>query len=804
MDGRRAPIPWLAIALLSGTALAYEVLLTRIFALIHWHHLAATIISLALLGYGASGSFLSLLQGRLQQRFATLFVLNALLFAISMMASLGAAGRIALDPLAFAWELGQWGKLATIFLLMAIPFFAVANCIGLALWRYRAEVHRIYAVDLAGAGLGPPLLIGLLTQLAPGRVLTVLVALAALAAVLAAWTLGWRRSALALLALGALAWPSLPSERLAQPAPYKDLARALTVQGAEVDAELSGPHGVVTVVRNDHVPIRQAPGLPLLPKALPPEQRALFIDGDRAGTLVRFDGAQAPAYLRELGSAWPYAVLASPRVLVLDAGGGEGVLQALAHRAAAVHAVEWRSELLTLMGTRLNDFSGDLLRHPAVQWHPATARAFLARTRQRFDLIRINAPGDRAGLGAQRAHYGLTVEAFVAALAHLAPGGVITVSTDTRQPPRASLRLAATAIAALNRAGSVQPARHLAALRSWRQFTLLASRDPLSAEQIAALRAFAVERGFDPVWLPGMERDEANRFHRLATPVFHDGVRALLGARADDFVSGYPFRIDPASDERPFAMHFVRAAELPEWWRMAAGRGLGQIEWGVVAAMATLGVAVLAGGALILLPLLLSRRLRTAASGPRWRVPLYFGLVGLAFLPIEIVCLQRFTLVLGSPTQAVALVLASFLVFAAAGARYSRGWSGARIAAGLRIAVTAIVAMLALHLLLMPTLLPAIGALPPPMHAIACLALLAPLAFAMGMPFPLGLARLGADARVLLPWAWGANGCASVIGAAAAPLLAMALGFGGVLLAAAALYLLALILLPAAGPITSE
>ena len=39
-------------------------------------------------------------------------------------------------------------------LLLAVPFFAVANCIGLALWRYRDRVHQVYAVDLAGAGVG--------------------------------------------------------------------------------------------------------------------------------------------------------------------------------------------------------------------------------------------------------------------------------------------------------------------------------------------------------------------------------------------------------------------------------------------------------------------------------------------------------------------------------------------------------------------------------------------------------------------------------------------------------------------------
>jgi hypothetical protein len=67
-------------------------------------------------------------------------------------------------------------------------------------------------------------------------------------------------------------------------------------------------------------------------------------------------------------------------------------------------------------------------------------------------------------------------------------------------------------------------------------------------------------------------------------------------------------------------------------------------------------------------------------------------------------------------------------------------------------------------------------------------ALIAPLAFFMGMPFPLGLARVDpADAR-LLAWAWGINGCASVVGAVLATLLAIHVGFTAVVLAALVLY----------------
>ncbi|MCG6936292.1 MAG: hypothetical protein LJE73_10405, partial [Proteobacteria bacterium] len=73
--------PRLSIALISAGALAYEVLLMRLFSVIQWYHFAYMIISLALLGYGASGTFLSLARDRLLPRFTPVYLINLLLFA---------------------------------------------------------------------------------------------------------------------------------------------------------------------------------------------------------------------------------------------------------------------------------------------------------------------------------------------------------------------------------------------------------------------------------------------------------------------------------------------------------------------------------------------------------------------------------------------------------------------------------------------------------------------------------------------------------------------------------------------------
>ena len=63
----------LTVAMVSAAALGFEVLLVRLFAIVHWHHFAFMVISLALLGYGASGTALFLLRDRMVANFERWF-----------------------------------------------------------------------------------------------------------------------------------------------------------------------------------------------------------------------------------------------------------------------------------------------------------------------------------------------------------------------------------------------------------------------------------------------------------------------------------------------------------------------------------------------------------------------------------------------------------------------------------------------------------------------------------------------------------------------------------------------------------
>ena len=106
-----------------------------------------------------------------------------------------------------------------------------------------------------------------------------------------------------------------------------------------------------------------------------------------------------------------------------------------------------------------------------------------------------------------------------------------------------------------------------------------------------------------------------------------------------------------------------------------------------------------------------------------------------------------------------------------------------------------------LYLVLLPWLFAELAALGMAARIAVSIALIAPLAFCMGMPLPLAMSSLARHAPSYVPWAWGINGCASVISAVLATLLAMSLGFSAVVLLAVLIYVVALVALPLPVPV---
>lgn len=790
----------LALALVSAAALAYEILLTRLFSIVQWHHFAYMMISVALLGYGAAGTFVTVFRRRLDERFAGVFAASAALFGITAVASFLLAERVPFNALEFLWDPRQPGWLALIYLLLFVPFFFAALCVCLVFTRFAARAARVYSYDILGAAAGCLGIVLLLYVLPPALALGCIGATGLLAAALALRVERPRRRApaAALLATALLLpWLMSGAAGTLRMSPYKELSQTLEVMGARVLAQRSGPLGLLTVVESPQVPLRHAPGLSLGAPVGPPEQLALFTDGEGMSAIQRFDGRrESLAWLDYLDTAAAYHLLARPRVLVLGAGTGTDVWLARYHGASAVTAVELNPDVVRLVQEDFGDFSGRPFTQPGVRLAIGEARGFVAGDDDAYDLIQIaliDAFGaSSAGLYALSESYLYTVESLQAYLARLAPGGYLSITRWVSLPPRDTLKLLGMAALALEQQGVADPGARIALLRSWRTATVLIRNGEFDAADIARLKQFCRERSFDLDWYPGVSAAETNRYNRLDQPWFHDGAAALLGPGRRAFIERYKFDIGPATDDRPYFFHFFRWRTLPELLRLKGQGGLPLLEWGYPVLVATLAQAIVASAVLILAPLArLRRRERAAAQRRAWPATAgYFGAIGVAFMFVEIAFIQKFILFLSHPLYAIAVVLFAFLLSAGLGSRYSERLVFPARARAVSVAwpVLAIAAIALVYAGLLPRLLPALAAWPDAARIAVTLALIFPLGFAMGMPFPLGMSRLAAADEPLVPWAWGLNACASVVSAVLATLLAIHLGFSVVLLLAVALY----------------
>jgi len=682
-----------------------------------------------------------------------------------------------------------------------VPFFFAACCVGLALACRANAIHRIYFFDLCGAGIGAILIIALLFVLEPQTALLVLAVLPLVSSILLP---GFRYRAVTLAhllwfaTLGtavATGWPALKISE------YKGLMQSLQVIDSRAISETSGPLGLVTVVDSPTVPIRHAPGLSFNTRHIPPEQLAVFTDADAMSTITRFDGdLGALAYLGDVTSALPYQLLDAPTVLVLGAGAGGDVLLALYHGASHVDAVELNPQMAALVTEAHAEFAGRVYEDRRVNLHIDEARGFVARTDATYDLIHIGLldsfGASGAGVQALNESYVYTVEALLAYLDDLRPGGLIAITRWIKLPPRDSLKLLATAIEALERRAIEDPGSRLAMVRSWNTSTLLVRNGKFSSQDIDVIREFSRTRSFDVAWHPGIQKSEVNRFNVLDEAFLFEGAAALLGDNADDYVDRYKFHVGPATDDQPYFFHFFRWRSLPEVMRLREAGGAGLIEWGYLILVATLLQAAVIGLVLILLPL--SRRSSALPRGIAGRYGAYFFLLGLAFLFIEMSFIQKFILFLSHPLYSVAVVLSGFLVFAGIGSAYS-----ARVAQHARargrspvfVAVIAIAILAIVYILVLPPLFRALAGLPDVVKVMISISLIAPLAFFMGMPFPLGLKDVAGIAPDFVAWAWGLNGFASVLSAVSATILAIEFGFTVVILAALVCYLLAAVLI---------
>jgi hypothetical protein len=792
---RVTPVVLGGVAATAASGLIFEIALTRVFAVTQFYHFAFLTISMALLGFGASGSALTAFP-RLgvggPRRWAWLAGFQGL----ATVTAYGVSNSLPFDSFAIAWDRAQIAYLAVYYLTLAVPFFFGGLIVAVLLTGggqpEPVSSHLVYGASLAGAGLGCVVaVVGL--DLLGGEGTIALAAAVAMAAAVGFATLvvprrGLRAGATVATVILLAMSVAVPGPLEMNMSPYKDLAGALRFPDATVVATVWDRGTRIDLVHSDG--IRSLPGLSFTYSGAPPAQDGVTFDGDDLSPIPRL-APEAAEFAPHLLTALPWLLRPGADSLILEPRGGLDVLVALAGGAKKVVAVEPHGAVIDVITAERASVYDD----SRVEVVVSDSRTFVERTGAEFDVIdlALTSPYRPVTSGAYSLaeDYSLTVEAFVSYLDRLEPNGILMVARWVQTPPSEATRLLGIAAAALRR-GDRDPVAAVVVLRNYSNAVLLVQPDGWSAVDLVAVQDFAATRRFDIVTMPGLDPTATNRFSVIPDERYSVLAAELLTAvDPQPMYAGYEFDISPPTDDHPFFGHYFKwnqtadvLGSLGRTWQPFGGAGY-------LVLVAFLVLATLSAVVLIVAPLAVRRRARGDGSavpaGLRWWTVGYFGLLGLAFLLMEIPLVQLYILLVGDPTTAFAVVLFAVLMASGVGSMVSPrvSWrAGAVLLTGTAVAYPFLIRGLTTVALPAPLLVRVM------VGAVA----ITPLGFLMGIMFPRGIAYLERRAPHLVPWAWGINGTVSVISAVTAALLALAFGFSFVLAMGAVGYGLAALL----------
>ncbi len=453
--------------------------------------------------------------------------------------------------------------------------------------------------------------------------------------------------------------------------------------------------------------------------------------------------------------------------------------------------------------------------HSAPTGHASAPRlgsplALAARAAKPYSIIDISPEFLDQG---QANKYVLTAEGIARLLHALEPGGLLSLPMGIGELPVYALKAAATVRAGLVLSGAADPARQILVVRSAFTARIIASPSPFTQAEVDALRSFAAERSFDTPYFPGIEPASVEVFNDLPPVSFESATSDFIAggeplpardALMDDLVAFLRdgktdsssfrfFNLAPSTQDRPFFHEILRLERIPNV--LARLELLPRQEVGYLVNVAVLAQSALFALIVFLLPLAKRRGLGGLPAKNVLAGFGYFLCLGLGFLFVEIVLIERFTFFLNDPAQAFALVLSAMLIASGLGSAFSARFVP-RPRAGIRLACGVTASLAAALGLLLPRLLDAALAWPDPAKAALAVAIAAPLGFFMGMPFPLALSTYRGAASPFIPWAWSVNGALSVVATPLATLLAISFGYATVFGASLGLYALAALLAP--------
>jgi spermidine synthase/MFS family permease len=804
---------YLGIFFSSTSILLFELSLTRVFSILQWNYLAFMIISIAFLGYGASGTFLSVfssLQKRAEGKnlFKYLLIFSSI-FSLSTLLSTRIILKVPFDLYRLAMDKYQWLYMAIYYLAIALPFFFAGICISLSISKLPEKVNKIYFCDLVGASVGCITFLILANYLSMSNLLIIPPLLSFFASFLFSLKLQDKKSLIYIAGIFLFMVLFSYAENFYSFAvnPYKSLFSLLRYPHSRIIERWENSFARLEVVESEGV--KYAPGLSLNFSGEIPDQLGLLTDGDGLSAITRFEGVDNLEALKKIefsdyiSSALGFHLVGDKenqgKILIIGPGGGLDVLGGIYNKVDEIWGIEMNPNLKILMQNNFADYSGNIYNRENIKILTGEGRSVLLGLEEKFDLIQISLIGSSntasGGFYSISENYLYTIEGFRDFFQHLSKEGKLSITRWLKFPPREVVRLVSIGLEALRQIGVERPENHLAVIRSWATSTFILSKEEIKEEEIEIIKDFCDKRKFDLVYFPGIREEETNRNHVLEQSYYYQEIIQLVNSfkegKLKNFYDSYFFNVSAVSDNQPYFFYTLKWQNIPKIIKSTAN-WQPLIEWGNLIIFATFLQGIIFSLIFIFLPLSFKK---SSLIKSKVRIPflLYFASLGLGYMLLEISFIQKFILYLTNPSYSTSIIIFSFLFFSGLGSYYSKKIEKNYIN-NLKIIIFTLCAILVLYQFILSLIFNTTLHYSLLVRILITLGIISPLGFLMGMPFPLGIRLVNSreQGKGLIPWLWATNNFCSIVASVSSVIIALYFGFKVVALLAAFIYLLGL------------
>lgn len=746
------------------------------------------VISVGLLGFGASGTVIAVYREKILPEAdrvipAALF-LSGIFSALVLFLSNNIFGMF--DSFLLFIDSEQILLLVITYFIFFLPFFFGALAIGTIFIKYIDQIGKLYFYNLVGSGFGGITAIILMWNFLPNEIPVIL----SLISIGSGFLLlpKEKKNILAVIGIIGLVISNYfllnPTEL--NVSEYKSISKTLNLPKGKVELIKSSPHGLLSVVSADA--IRYAPGLSLKYQEDIKIEKVIFNNGDWCGPLNKKVKPNEEHFLNSTTQALPYQLSKPKNVLVLKSNTGVNISHALNHNVNEVIAVDPNAALVDLLKTTLARDSDSLFFDPRVTVMPIEPRAFLSGGTDKFDLIIlpiVESFGGTSGLFAVQEEYLLTFESLAKMWERLSDDGMISLSTWLDYPVKSPLKILSTLVEMLEANSIKEKEMHIIAVRSWGIITFVLLKNKLTQDKIEKAKIFCNEQLFDILILKNELQIERNRFNILQDTSLFASVDSILFGNRENFYWSYSFKVKAPSDDKPYFSNFIKWSSIPILSKLYGERTLPFFEIGYIIVILTFIIILSASIILIVLPLFKLRRGRIFSL----KTLLYFGGIGMSFMLIEIVLIHKFIFYFGNHIYSAAIIISSLLIFSGVGSYCS---SYLRLTSkSLLYIILMLVGIILIYIITLDSLIELTLNFTYLQKFFFTLVLIAPIAFFMGIPFPTGMKFVSHSNELAVPWAWGINGCVSVVSTVLAVILSVEFGFTIVMMFAVSGYVIA-------------